>query len=84
MTKAREWPEKANKARLLSIDAAEDSLDALVDLTMAIAEEDTATIKRDLKRAMRRQNYIVKTLINAKHGIAPDRYPEEIDEEEEK
>lgn len=84
MTKGRGWPENANKARLASIDAAEDSLDGLVDLTMASADGDREKCKLILTRLMRRQNYIVKTLINAKHGIAPDRYPEEIDEEEEK
>jgi hypothetical protein len=84
MSKARGWPENANKARLAVVDALEDTLDSLVDLTMAIANADKERIEHNLKRSMRLQNYGVKTLIDAKHGVAPEKYPEEIDEEEKK
>lgn len=80
MAKPHRWPENANAARESAIDAAESSIDGLIDATAALVKGDTDGTLRQFKRVIRLQNYIVRILDRAKNGDAPGPMPGEIGE----
>lgn len=80
MAKPKRWPENVNAARQAAVDAAETTIDALIEATACLVKGNTDGALEQFKRAIRLQNYIVRVLDRAKDGQAPDPMPGEIGE----
>lgn len=76
-SKPKRWPYRADRARRMAIDAAEDAIDALIDVAGAMARGDQEAMLAALKMVNRKLNFVITTLVRAKYGELPETTEEE-------